>query len=164
MSKLLAAVLILGSFSSASRAAESAANAQSITIRTTAEVEVRAVVNGRETVRLGPANRVVAGDRVIYTLAVRNNGASTADTVTFTSPIPRLMVYVADTAVGPGAKVSFSVDGGRSFDEPKNLTMRGADGKPRPAAPADYTNIRWILRDPLQAGSIAYARFCAVLK
>ena len=92
MSRLLSAVLILGAFSSAPRAAEAPANARSVTIRTTAEVEVRAIVNGRETVRLEPANRVVAGDRVIYTLAVRNNGASPADAVTFTSPIPRLMV------------------------------------------------------------------------
>ena len=74
------------------------------------------------------------------------------------------MVYVANSAVGPGAEVSFSVDGGRSYDKPDRLIVRGADGKARAAAPADYTNIRWILRDPLQAGSVAYARFCAVLK
>ncbi len=164
MSKLPAAALIWAAFWSASCGAAAPSTAASITIRTTAAVERTAVVNGREIVRLAPANRVVAGDRVVYTLAVRNNGPGAANTVSFTSPIPRLMAYLDGSAVGPGAKVSFSIDGGRTYGRPKDLSVRGAHAKPRPAAPSDYTNIRWTLRDPLQAGSVAYARFTAVLK
>ena len=48
-------------------------------------------------------------------------------------PIPEHMRYVADSAIGPGAEVSYSIDGGRSFDQPENLKVAGPAGAPRPA-------------------------------
>ncbi len=72
------------------------------------------------------------------------------------------MRYVADSAVGPGAEVSYSVDGGRSFDLPENLKVRDRkDGELRPALAADYTHIRWRLKNSLKANSVAFVRFRA---
>ena len=71
------------------------------------------------------------------------------------------MRYVADSAVGPGAEVSYSVDGGRSFDRAENLKVPGKDGEPRPAVAADYTHIRWRLKNSLKANSVAFVRFRA---
>jgi uncharacterized repeat protein (TIGR01451 family) len=106
----------------------------------------------------------VPGDRVVYTLEVRNIGAATLDAPSFTHPVPEHMRYVADTAVGPGVEVSYSVDGGHSFDRAENLKVPGVDGLPRLAAAADYTTIRWQLKKSLKANSVAFVRFRAVVK
>ena len=53
------------------------------------------------------------------------------------------MRYVADSAVGPGAEVSYSVDGGRTFDMAReSASCRAATASTRPATAADYTHIR----------------------
>jgi uncharacterized repeat protein (TIGR01451 family) len=135
-----------------------------VQVTTTAERVRTAVTNGKVRVELLPADRLVGGDEVIYTLEVRNRGAASVEHYAFTSPIPAHMSYVANTAVAPGADITYSVDGGRSFDLAENLTVHGADGKQRPATAEDYTHIRWALRNRLKAGSMTLARFRAVVK
>jgi uncharacterized repeat protein (TIGR01451 family) len=135
-----------------------------LAIRSIAEVESKAVEGGREVVKLIPADRVVPGDRVIYTLEVRNSGATTLESPTITHPVPEHMRYVADSAVGPGAEVTFSVDGGHRFERAESLTVKGADGQVRHAVAADYTDIRWQLKNSLKANSVAFVRFRALVK
>ena len=135
-----------------------------LAIRSIAEVESRSLVAGREVVKLIPADRVVPGDRVIYTLEVRNTGATAVDAPIVTHPVPEHMRYVADSAVGPGAEVSYSVDGGHSFGRAESLKVLGVDGRPRPAVAADYTDIRWQLKSSLKANSVAFVRFRALVK
>jgi uncharacterized repeat protein (TIGR01451 family) len=142
----------------AAAAAQEAADP--LTIKAIAEVESKSIVHGREVTKLIPADRVVPGDQVIYTLEVRNSGAA-LDAPVVVHPVPEHMRYVADSAVGPGAEVSYSVDGGRSFDRAENLKVPGKDGEPRPAVAADYTHIRWRLKNSLKANSVAYVRFRA---
>jgi uncharacterized repeat protein (TIGR01451 family) len=146
------------------RAEDPPADSAAISIKTIAEVQRKILVKGKEEFVLQPATRVVPGDEVIYTLEVRNSSSAPAESVAFAIPIPAHMVYVADSAIGPGAEVSYSVDGGRSFDKPENLVVHGPEGKSRPAAASDYTHIRWVLRHSLKVGSVALARFRAVLK
>lgn len=134
--------------------------ADALTIKAIAEVESRSMAAGRETLKLIPADRVAPGDQVIYTLEVRNAGAA-LDSPTVVHPIPEHMRYVADSAVGPGAEVSYSVDGGRHFDSAENLKVPGKDGASRPAVAADYTHIRWRLKNTLMANSVAFVRFRA---
>ena len=74
------------------------------------------------------------------------------------------MRYLDDTAAGPGAQITFSVDGGRTFDAPENLRVVGADGQRHAATAADYTHIRWQLKHILKGRSVAFARFRAVVK
>jgi uncharacterized repeat protein (TIGR01451 family) len=133
-------------------------------IRSIAEVESRSRAAGREIVKLIPADRVVPGDRVIYTLEVRNTGATALDAPIVTHPVPEHMRYVANSAVGPGAEVSYSVDGGHSFDSAENLKVLEAGGRLRRAAAADYTDIRWQLKNSLKANSVAFVRFRALVK
>ncbi len=134
-----------------------------ITVKTIAEVETRVTVGGREIVKLAPADRLVPADQVIYTLEVRNTAATAAAAPAVTFPIPEHALYLANSAVGPGADVSYSVDG-RIFDKPENLKVTGADGNSRPATPADYTHIRWQFRQGLKANSVAFVRFRALVK
>src|ERR1700692_4125374 len=116
-------------------------------IRSIAEVESRTRAGGREIVKLIPADRVVPGDRVIYTLEVRNTGATALEAPVVTHPVPEHMRYVANSAVGPGAEVSYSVDGGHRFERAENLEVMGVDGRPHRAVAADYTHIRWQLKN-----------------
>jgi uncharacterized repeat protein (TIGR01451 family) len=135
-----------------------------LVIRAIAEVESKSNDGGREALKLVPADRVVPGDRVLYTLEVRNTGATAVDAPSITYAVPDHVKYVADSAVGPGAEVSYSVDGGHSFDSPGNLRVPGIDGRPRLAAAADYTHLRWRLKNSLKANSVAFVRFRALVK
>jgi uncharacterized repeat protein (TIGR01451 family) len=138
--------------------------ADPLVVRAIAEVESRSIDNGREAVKLVPADRVVPGDRVLYTLEVRNAAATIVESPIVTHAVPEHMRYVAGSAVGPGAEVTFSVDGGRSFGRTESLVVKGQDGKPRPAVAADYTDIRWQLKNGLKANSVAFVRFRALVK
>ena len=145
------------------------APASPLEIKSVAEVQSRvtdpkSAPGGHGGTELIPADRVVPGDRVIYTLEVRNNGATALDAPDFTYPVPEHMRYVADSAVGPGAEVSYSVDGGHTFARAENLKVKGPDGKLRTAVAADYTDIRWQLKNSLKANSVAFVRFRTLVK
>ena len=157
-----AAALLLANIAAGQAPAE--VPAQSLVVRSIAEVETRTVVAGHEVVKLAPADRVVPGDRVIYTLEARNTAAAVLEAPIITFPVPEYMRYVANSAVGPGAEVSYSVDGGHHFDSALNLTVPGAAGRPRRATAADYTHIRWQLKHDLKPNSVAFVRFRAVVK
>jgi uncharacterized repeat protein (TIGR01451 family) len=107
---------------------------------------------------------VVPGDRVFYTLEVRNTESALVAAPTVTYPLPAHTQYVADSAVGPGAEVSFSVDGGRSFDTAENLKIRTPEGALRAAVAADYTDIRWQLKKDLKGHAVAFVRFRVLVK
>lgn len=134
-----------------------------LSVRSIAEVESRSVQAGKAVVRLLPADRVVPGDRVIYTLEVRNTGTTAVETPVVSHPVPEHVRYVADSALGPAAEVSYSIDGGKSFERAENLKVPTPEGA-RPAAAADYTDIRWQLKNPLKPSSVAFVRFRAVVK
>jgi uncharacterized repeat protein (TIGR01451 family) len=135
-----------------------------LSIKSIAEVETRTGEPGREASKLAPADKVVPGDHLIYTLEVRNSSAASLPAPTVIYPIPAHMWYVADSAVGPAADITYSVDGGRSFDIPENLKIPDPQGRPRAALAADYTHIRWQLKNPLKGNSVAFVRFRVVLK
>jgi uncharacterized repeat protein (TIGR01451 family) len=133
-------------------------------LKVIAEVETRMSQNGRNIVKLTPADQVVPGDQVIYTLEIRNNGAAAVRAPNVPYPIPDHMRYVADSAAGPGADVTYSIDGGRTFDRPENLKVAEPGGQMRTARAAEYTHIRWHLKNNLKSNSVAFARFRAVVK
>jgi uncharacterized repeat protein (TIGR01451 family) len=135
-----------------------------ISVRAIAQVESRITEHGRQITRLAPADRLVSGDAVIYTLELRNTVSTAVHTPTVTFPVPQHLSYVAESAVGPGAEMSFSVDGGRSFDVAENLTVQDPDGQQRAASAADYTHLRWQLKNTLKGNSVAFVRFRARVK
>lgn len=139
-------------------------DAPRFSVRAIAEVEVTTLNGERETVRLAPADRVVPGDQVIYTLEIRNNGAMALPPPRVDYPIPEHMRYLEDTAVGPGAEITYSIDGGHTFERAENLRVVGPDGRKHLATAADYTHIRWQLKNILKGRSVAFARFRAVVR
>ncbi|MGA2398200.1 MAG: hypothetical protein ABSG30_09100 [Steroidobacteraceae bacterium] len=130
-----------------------------------ATLEVKATAAVRQDRELVPADRVVPGDEVFYTLEIRNSGSQPLPPPSVDFAIPEHMRYIANSAVGAGAEVSYSIDGGHTFDRPENLMVAAAGGgELRTATAAEYTHIRWRLKHVLKAKAMALARFRAIVK
>lgn len=140
------------------------AAADPLSIKAIAEVQQSSQAQGRETTQLVSADRVVSGDTVFYTLEVRNTAPTSVQRPVVIYAVPAHMTYTADSAVGPGTDVSYSVDDGHSFDAPENLRIQEPGGNVRAAAAADYTHIRWQLKNALKGNSVAFVRFRARVK
>ncbi len=128
-------------------------------------VQKEAVVindDGKEEKQLIPAETVVPGERVVYTVTIENVGNEPADDVVITQPINENLTYVDGSAFGPGMEIQFSVDGGQSFALAAELTV-DAEGNDRPAQPEDFTHVRWVMQHDLPPGAQASARVAATL-
>ena len=136
-----------------------------IELRSVAEVELEIEkANGEIELRRAPAEKVVPGDDVIYTITATNISAAPVGDVVVTDPIPEHMDYRDGSAIGNGTEITFSVDGGQSYDEPANLTVVMSDGTVRPAGAQDYTDIRWKFTEELSSGESRWVRFRATLQ
>jgi uncharacterized repeat protein (TIGR01451 family) len=119
---------------------------------------------GQEVTTLVPADKVVPGDEVIYTISFVNHGTEPASDVVITNPIPEHMVFTKVEDSPRAATVSLSADGGERYDAPRNLTVTDAKGQPRPAQASDFTHVRWILQEPLEPGAAGSVSFRAQLQ
>jgi uncharacterized repeat protein (TIGR01451 family) len=111
---------------------------------------------------LVPAASVSPGDVVEYVLTYRNEGDQPATDAHIDDPIPKGTVYLANSAAGEGAEITFSSDGGRTFAPAVKLTYEyrlpsGAVEK-RVATPAEYTHVRWTLKQvaPGATGKVSF--------
>ena len=120
--------------------------------------------DGRPRQELRSVEIAVPGDEVVCTVVFTNIGEETADNISVTEAIPDDLRFVADSAFGPGTDIAYSVDDGSSFAAPDELMVQLADGGQRPATTDDYTHIRWILKDPLEAGARGFVRYRAVVR
>jgi uncharacterized repeat protein (TIGR01451 family) len=120
--------------------------------------------DGRNVQRLVPATTVNQGDVVHYTVRIRNPSTQPVRDVLVVQRIPSNTRYVENSAAGPAANITFSVDGGVTFGAPRELKVVAPNGAVRPANSDDYTHIRWQLRNVLSPGAVALARFQAVFR
>ena len=140
----------------------SAALAQS-QVALTSEVLVERTTtdaNGATRVSLEALGIVTPGDRLVFVLSYRNEGAAPASDFEVTNPIPASITF--DGTESPGAV--YSVDRGRSWGVLSALTIRGADGNSRPATLADVTGVRWRFSQAIPAGFDGQLRFRAIVK
>jgi len=133
-----------------------------VELQSLAEVEIE-VVNekGEKEVRRVDAEEatVIPGDTVIFTTTYINKGKEAADNVVIKNPVPKHMTYVDFSAEGDGTTITFSVDGGKSFDFVANLKVKDRDGRERRAVASDYTDISWVVErglKPAGKGSVAF--------
>jgi uncharacterized repeat protein (TIGR01451 family) len=120
--------------------------------------------DARRAQRLIPAAVVSQGQVVFYTVQIRNPTSVPVRDVVVVQRIPANTTYVADSAAGPSADITFSVDGGQTFWPEKELVVAKAPTEARKAMPQDYTHVRWQLRNALAPGAVALARFQAVFR
>jgi uncharacterized repeat protein (TIGR01451 family) len=136
---------------------------EAVELRTQLIAEVRETLDtqqGRPVHRMVPASRLSQGQVVYYTVRITNPTPVFANNVVVSQRVPANTTYMKDSAVGPGAEVEFSLDGGVTFARPEELKLD--DGTRAP--PERYTHIRWRLRNPLAPGAVALARFRAVFR
>jgi uncharacterized repeat protein (TIGR01451 family) len=141
--------------------------APKIEIALTAEVEVKAMVDGKEVITRVPAAEAEPGEIIYYTLTYRNSGDQAATEVKLNDPIPKETQYLTGSAFGVGAKITFSADGGVTYQEPTLVTFKitNADGTTsvKSASPDQYTDIRWTV-GTIPAGSSGTVGFAAVVR
>lgn len=158
----LAALLsvALGGFSLAAQAADGA-----IKVTSLAEVDVVTVgKDGKKSVKRGPAATTVPGTEVIFSNVFENISTKTASGIVINNPVPNNTAYKGGSAMGKDTIITFSADGGKTFDEESKLTVVGADGKKRAAVAGDYTHIRWAYKGQLPPGKSGDVSFKAVIK
>jgi len=133
-----------------------------IELKSTALVEKEVVdAAGNKARKMVPADKVIPGTEVTWTVTATNICQKPAENVTFDNPVPPHMSYVANSATGPGSDISFSLDG-KAFAAPAALTVN-ENGATRPARADEYMHIRWAFKQALQPGATANASFRAVL-
>lgn len=127
------------------------------------EIEVTGA-NGKKEKKTVPAAKVVPGTEVIYVITYRNVGSQTAEKVVISNPLPKELLYKGGSASGKGTKFEVSADGGNAYGALPSLKVTGADGKKRPAQPADVTHLRWTLAKAVAPGAQGTVSYRAVLK
>lgn len=123
------------------------------------------VVNeaGESEAQLVAAELVVPGETVFYTITFTNVGAEPADNIVITNPIAEDLMYVDGSAFGAGMDILFSVDGGVTFATASELTVGDGD-EVRGARASDFTHVRWVMQNDLEAGAQGLVRFAAILE
>ena len=86
------------------------------------------------------------GDILTYQLSCLNIGAGKAVDGSIVDPVPKGLRYVPDSATGEGMKITYSVDGGNTYQ----LSLTG-----------EVTHIKWDVIDPIYAGETVEASFKA---
>lgn len=142
------------------------AAAGSIKLQTTAQQrQVTVDENGARHVAIVPAGHVLPGTEVIYTITYRNIGKQPAENVVVADRVPMHMIYVAGSATGDNADVSFSINGGKTWaGTPGQLAIDNGDGTTRSGTAKDITDIRWTIRGTLAPGANGAVSFRALLK
>jgi len=116
---------LAGAFLAGCALAATAEDRRCLVLKTTAEVEqVTTDSRGHKTSQLAPAEKIVPGGEVIYTVSAANVCDRPAENATIDSPVPEHMTYVGGSAVGPDADVTYSVDGGYSYGKPETLRLK----------------------------------------
>jgi uncharacterized repeat protein (TIGR01451 family) len=124
--------------------------------------EVVEVKGGVKTARLVPVKAAAPGDVLEYTLTYTNSGDEVARDAAIDDPVPKGSSYLAGTAAGEGAEITFSTDGGKTYAPAVKLTyeLRAANGQveKRTATPGDYTHVRWTVKSipPGASGKVSF--------
>lgn len=133
-------------------------NAQAIFTELNAMKSVmETTADGLQIEKLVPVATILPGEKVIYTLNYGNQSDTPVTGVVISLPMPKEMTFVPGSADQSGTSVTYTVDGGKTYDQLERLTITTADGLERPARADDITAIRWTVLDalePAQSGAV----------
>jgi uncharacterized repeat protein (TIGR01451 family) len=122
-----------------------------VTVTAQAEVTIKSqsfqkVVKKKKT-KWVKASKVIPGSVILYKNRLKNRGAQTAQNLTVINKVPEHMNYMKGTAKCKSkCKITYSVDGGKTFNKPKKLFVKDKKTKrSRKAKASEYTTIKWIV-------------------
>ncbi len=131
-----------------------------IALETLVQKEIRVrKENGESELKRIPADRLVPGDEVIYTIQATNISDGPVGDVIVIDPVVAHARYREGSATGEGTQITFSVDGGETYELAEDLEIVEVDGTVRSARPSDYTHIRWEFTDAFEPGESRYVQF-----
>ena len=147
--------LALAGLTAWAMAAQGAAAASDLRFERQMFVErVQTDINGRARRTLASADRVTAGDQVIFVVNWRHEGDRPVQGVPLANPVPRgALVSLPDPAM------QVSVDGGQRWGRLDELWLPTPLGGTRRAVPADITHVRLSMPariSPGESGRISY--------
>jgi len=89
--------------------------------------------------------KVQPGDVLRYTLTSQNAGDKPASKLVLTQPVPAHTQYVVGSALANGAKLTYSIDSGKSFVAKPTIKVKQPNGSviEKPAPAALYSHVRW---------------------
>lgn len=142
-----------------------AAPVSALTASQVVEKEIVVInADGSETTRRAPAETVVPGERIVYTLNYTNDKSEAASDLVLTMPVPDVVKFIEGSAENKMSVVTYSTDGGQSFAPRQSLMVQTDDGNWVPAGSEDLTHVRWRVAGPVQAGQTGQLAFKGVLK
>jgi uncharacterized repeat protein (TIGR01451 family) len=113
------------------------------------------VHRGQQDTPLEKAEAVSSGEIVNWSIVSNNVGSGSAQDYKTVGQIPKGTSYVEGSAEAEGrARVTYSIDGGKSFTAQPMVAEKQADGSTKQvAAPVSmYTQVRYEWADPLASG------------
>lgn len=114
------------------------------------------VLDGEAIETLARPDKVVPGDKLIFTTAYANETGEPVDNFVVTNPLPAAVTLSTDDGF------SVSVDGGQTFGRLALLKV-SADGTDREATLTDVTHVRWTL-PRLEVGEKGILKYQAVVR
>lgn len=120
--------------------------------------------SGKKVKKLVDTKKVLPGDIVVYENRVDNGKNEPVKNMVLNNPIPKEMAYLAGSAkCEKPCTILYSVDNGKVFDVPEKLKVKTADGV-HVARADEYTNVRWILNQPLASHKNVMVSYKAKLR
>ena len=121
------------------------------------EVKVEKTVTdatGATSVELVEPDKIVPGDKLLFSTVYTNSSAEAVENFVVTNPIPSAVTLAPDA----DAQLTVSTDGGATWGKLAELTVEAEDGTRRAAQHADVTHIRWTLASvsPGESGRLEY--------
>ena len=154
--------LALAVFALSISLAAAAAAKPRIVVAISQSKEVVETIDGGRKTRFVPAKSASPGEVLEYVLEYKNEGDEAATNAVIEDPIPKGTTFLAESASGRNAEITFSSDGGKTFAVPTKLTyeIKLASGavERRVATPAEYTHVRWTVKQvaPGEGGQVSF--------
>ncbi len=135
-----------------------------VTLTSRSYKEIIVIQNGKKVKKLVDTKKVLPGDMIVYVNTVNNNRNKPVKNMVINNPIPKETAYVAGSAkCERPCTILFSADGGKHFAAAGEVKIQTKKGT-RIARADEYTNVRWILKDPLPSGQHVYVSYKAKLR
>lgn len=99
-----------------------------------------------------PKDTVVQKGTILrFQVVARNTGDRAAEKLVITQPVPKGTIYAIGTATEGSAKLSYSIDGGKTFSDNPMVQVTLPDGRTemKPAPPETYSHLRWTVAKPI---------------